>query len=59
MDGDLYMTDEAKEDCHREVQAFISRSVSQYNPEIKITYYLTSIYGETGGREVDWESGEK
>ena len=40
------MTDEPKEDCLREVQAFISRSVSQYNLDIKITYYLTSIYGK-------------
>lgn len=39
------MTDDPKDDCLREVQAFLSRGVLLHNLEIQITYYLTSIYG--------------
>lgn len=46
MDGDLYLTDDPKDDCLREVQAFIARGVAQYNLDVKISYYLTSIYGK-------------
>eukprot|EP00904_Undaria_pinnatifida_P012637 jgi/Undpi1/8503/HiC_scaffold_25.g10970.m1 len=44
VDGDLYLTDDPKDDCLREVQAFLSRGVLLHNMEIQITYYLTSIY---------------
>lgn len=54
VDGDLYLTDEPKEDCLREVQAFLSRGVSLHNLEIQITYYLTSIYGEICMVEIEF-----
>lgn len=52
MDGDLYLTDQPKDDCLREVQAFITRGISQYSLDIKMSYYLTSIYGKRQKRNV-------
>lgn len=46
IDGDLYLTDEPKEDCLRGVQNYISRGLSRTNTDIRVGYHLTSIYGE-------------
>lgn len=42
IDGDIYLTDEPKEDCLRAVQTYIARNVST---DIRVRYHLTSIYG--------------
>ncbi|CAM9690424.1 unnamed protein product [Pylaiella littoralis] len=44
IDGDLYLTDEPKEDCLRGVQNYISRGLSRTNTDIRVGYHLTSIY---------------
>ncbi|CAM9109327.1 unnamed protein product [Scytosiphon promiscuus] len=41
IDGDIYLTDEPKEDCLRTVQTYIARNVST---DIRVRYHLTSIY---------------
>ncbi|CAN0364854.1 unnamed protein product, partial [Ectocarpus fasciculatus] len=44
IDGDLYLTDEPKEECLRNVQSYITAALSWSNTDIRVRYHLTSIY---------------
>ncbi|CAM9649585.1 unnamed protein product [Ectocarpus sp. 4 AP-2014] len=44
IDGDLYLTDEPKEECLRNVQSYINAALSWSNTDIRLRYHLTSIY---------------
>lgn len=47
IDGDLYLTDEPKEECLQTVQNYFMRGLSWSNIDIRVGYHLTSIYGES------------
>lgn len=40
------MSDEHKVDCQRDVQTYITDALNRYDLEVKMSYYLTSIYGK-------------
>ena len=48
VDGDLFLSDEHKIDCHREIQFKLNNELADYNlteaSNIDIRYFLTSIY---------------
>eukprot|EP00752_Nemacystus_decipiens_P009420 g8423.t1 len=44
IDGDLYLTDEPKEECLQTVQTYFMRGLSWSNIDIRVGYHLTSIY---------------
>ena len=46
VDGDLFLTDEQKIDCQREVQRTVATELveARLNESVSISFYLTSIY---------------
>ena len=47
VDGDLYITDEAKMETQRDIQTVLRRELHDSNMENSITYHLTSIYDQS------------
>jgi len=44
VDGDLFLSDEHKIDCQRDIQQYMTEELNDANLNINLTYYLTSIY---------------
>jgi Gtr1/RagA G protein conserved region len=44
VDGDLFLSDEHKIDCQRDIQQYITEELNEANLDVTLSYYLTSIY---------------
>mmetsp|Transcript_11010 Transcript_11010/g.18181 ORF Transcript_11010/g.18181 Transcript_11010/m.18181 type:complete len:363 (-) Transcript_11010:291-1379(-) len=44
VDGDLFLSDEHKIDCQRDIQQYMTEELNDANLNINLSYYLTSIY---------------
>ncbi|KAG5185866.1 Gtr1/RagA G protein conserved region-domain-containing protein [Tribonema minus] len=44
VDGDLFLSDEHKIDCQRDIQQYITEELNDANLDVSLSYYLTSIY---------------
>jgi len=45
VDGELFLSEEAKYDCRRDVVSLVQEEMAEYDMEdVEVTYFLTSIY---------------
>jgi Ras-related GTP-binding protein C/D len=44
VDGDLFLSDEHKIDCQRDIQQHINEELNEAGLDVNLSYYLTSIY---------------
>jgi Ras-related GTP-binding protein C/D len=44
VDGDLFLSDEHKIDCQRDIQQYVTEELNDANLDVSLSYYLTSIY---------------
>jgi hypothetical protein len=44
VDGDLFLSDDHKIDCQRDIQMHITEELNDANLDIHLSFYLTSIY---------------
>jgi len=44
VDGDLFLSDDHKTDCQRDIQLHITEELNDANLDIHLSFYLTSIY---------------
>lgn len=47
VDGDLFLTDEQKIDCQREIQKTVMDMLAEEQLDVYLNFYLTSIYDHT------------